>query len=283
MGYRILALDIDGTLLDPYGNLTSGVREAVTAARRRGLLVILCTGRRFRTALPWARELGLSGAIVVNNGALVKDIDSGKTLRHNYLAADEYPEVIGCVRRHGCPLVYVDSYHEQVDVITERGSNVHPFQREYLADNEEYVQTVDDLHERERPDVIMVSTMADEATLLSLRAEANAELGSRVHTHILINKNYRGGILEFLSPKSGKWSALQAFAAQLQIGSQEIIAVGDDNNDIEMIRQAGFGMAMGNSNPEVKAAADRVVRSNAEGGAVDAIENALLMTDRAPS
>lgn len=281
MGYRILALDLDGTLLDPYGELTKAVRDAVAAARRRGLLVILCTGRRFRTALPWARELDLSGAIVVNNGALIKDIDSGDTLQHSYLPGDQFPEVIRCIRRRGTPLVYVDRYHERIDLITERRRDVHPFQREYLADNEAYIQTVDDLHEQTRPDVIMVSTMADESTLRSLRDEAEVDLESRVQTHILINKNYRGGILEFLSPASGKWPALAALAAQQGIETQEIIAVGDDTNDIEMIREAGLGIAMGNSGPEVQAAADQVVRSNAEGGVVDAIERALWLTEPA--
>ncbi|MBW2495511.1 MAG: HAD family phosphatase, partial [Deltaproteobacteria bacterium] len=89
MSYRILALDIDGTILDPYGKLPAAVRDSVAAARRRGLWVILCTGRRFRTALPWARELELEGSIVVHNGTLVKDIQSGETLRHAYLPIDE--------------------------------------------------------------------------------------------------------------------------------------------------------------------------------------------------
>ena len=99
MAYRILALDIDGTILDPYGKLTHSVRDAIAAARRRGLWVILCTGRRFRTALPFALELELSGAIVVHNGVVVKDIESGSTLSSDYLPPSEIPEVISFVRR----------------------------------------------------------------------------------------------------------------------------------------------------------------------------------------
>jgi len=277
VGYRILALDIDGTILDPFGTLPGAVRDAVAAARRRGLQVVLCTGRRFRTALPWARELGLEGSIVVNNGALVKDIESGETLRHSYLPVDEYAPVISFVRRRGSPLVYIDTYHERVDLITERCSQCHAFQREYLADNTEFFQVVDDLHDRPRSDVIMVSTMADEATLTPMRAEAIEEFGDRLRTHTLINKNYQGLILEFFSPKSGKWPALESIAADAKVGSEEIIAVGDDTNDIEMIRRAGLGIAMGNAALEVKQAADRVVRSNAEGGVVEAIEEALLL------
>ena len=277
MSYRILALDIDGTILDPYGKLPTAVRDAVAAARRRGLWVVLCTGRRFRTALPWALELELEGSIVVNNGTLVKNIQSGETLRHVYLPIDEYAPVISFVRSGGSPLVYVDTYHEHVDLITERCSKTHTYQRDYLNDNTDFFQTVDDLHDRPRSDVIMVSTMADEATLTAMCERAQEEFGDRIRTHILINKSYQGLILELLSPLSGKWAALEAVAAEAGVKPEEIIAVGDDTNDIEMIRHAGLGIAMGNAASEVKQAADRVVRSNAEGGVVEAIEEALLL------
>ena len=277
MSYRILALDIDGTILDPYGKLPAAVREAVAAARSRGLWVILCTGRRFRTALPWAQELELEGSIVINNGTLVKDIQSGETLRHVYLPVDEYASVISFVRRRGSPLVYVDTYHDHVDLLTESCSETHTYQREYLDDNTEFFQTVDDLHSQPRSDVIMVSTMADEATLTEMREEARGEFGDRIYTHTLINKSYQGLILEFLSPKSGKWPALEAVAAEAGVAPEEIIAIGDDTNDIEMISRAGLGIAMGNAAAEVKQSADRVVRSNAEGGVAEAIEKALLI------
>ena len=108
MRYRLLALDLDGTALDPYGALTRGVKRAVDAALKRGIRVVLCTGRRFRTALPLAQELGLSGPIVVNNGVLVKDIESGRTCEHRYLPSEVQPEVLSIVRQAGTPLLYVN-------------------------------------------------------------------------------------------------------------------------------------------------------------------------------
>jgi Cof subfamily protein (haloacid dehalogenase superfamily) len=275
--YRILALDIDGTILDPYGKLPGVVCNAVAAAKRRGLRVILCTGRRFRTSLPIAKQLDLMGPIVVNNGVLVKDIESGETSRHQFLSIDDFQAIIPFVRRVGSPLAYVDTFHEQVDALRERCSETHAFQSEYLSDNRSFFQTVDDLRDQSRSDVIMISTMGDEKTLLKLRDEAGEEFGDRIHTHILINKNYHGVILEFFSPGSGKWPALCAIAEQANVNPREIIAIGDDNNDIEMIRGAGLGIAMGNASPVVQEAADRVTGSNAEGGAAEAIESALML------
>jgi hypothetical protein len=279
--YRLLALDLDGTALDPAGDLSDDVRDAVAAASAGGLRVVLCTGRRFRTALPVAQGLSLSGAIVVNNGVLVKDLASGRTLSHRYLSDAVCAEVLALVREVGSPLVYVDAYEKRIDILIEGHAEAHPFQREYLEDNTDFTRVVDDLENTGRDDVIMMSTMGDEVTLRALRSRAERDLGGRVRMHSLINKNYRGQILEFLAPGTGKWPTLLRIAADEGIDPRQIAAVGDDDNDVEMIRGAGLGIAMGNAVDSAKAAADHVTRSNAEGGVVEAIERVLEETRRA--
>jgi hypothetical protein len=275
---RLVALDLDGTLLDPYGKLTPAVSQAVgRLTDRREVRTVLCTGRRFRTALPHAQALGLDGAIIVNNGAVVKDLASGETLQHAYLPPELFDEVIGHVRSHGPPLVYLDTYHDGVDAVTERADRAHPFQREYLDDNGAFIAVVEDVARSGRERVIMVSTMADADSLEKLRRDAHERFGDRVQTHSLINKNYQGQILEFLSPTAGKWRALERLAASWGIRPSEIAAVGDDTNDAELLRSVGLGIAMGNALPEVRASAARVVRSNAEGGAAEALEQILAL------
>ena len=280
MRYRLLALDLDGTALDPAGDLSDDVRDAVAAARASGLRVVLCTGRRFRTALPVAQGLSLSGAIVVNNGVLVKDLASGRTLSHRYLSDGVSAEVLALVREVGSPLVYVDAYEKRIDILIEDHGRAHPFQREYLEDNTDFTRVVGDLENTGRDDVIMMSTMGDEVTLRALRSRAERDLGGRVRMHSLINKNYRGQILEFLAPGTGKWPTLRRIAADEGIDPRQIAAVGDDDNDVEMIRGAGLGIAMGNAVDSAKAAADHVTHSNAEGGVVEAIERVLRETPR---
>ena len=121
----------------------------------------------------------------------------------------------------------------------------------------------------------MVSMMADEARLESLRKRARRRLGRRLDTHLIFNKTYRGQILELFSPLSGKWSALARVADAERIAPQEIAAIGDDANDVGMLRAAGLGIAMGNAVEAVRAAADRIVSSNATGGVIEAIEQVL--------
>jgi Cof subfamily protein (haloacid dehalogenase superfamily) len=275
---RLLALDIDGTLLDPYGRVVDAVREAVLAAGRRGLRVVLCTGRRFRTALPVARELELTGSIVVHNGVLVKEIESGRTRLSRRIPTAVFAEVLALVRGVGSPLAYVDDYHAKTDIYTERPERAHEYQTEYLKDNVDFTRIVEDLGVHGGDRVIMVSTMGPADVLESLRGEARVRFGDRVLTHMLMNKVYRGHILEFLAPDSGKWPALRQFAEGEGIAPEEIVAIGDDDNEVEMIREAGLGIAMGNAVAAARAEADLVVRSNAEGGAAEAIERALLET-----
>lgn len=276
MSYRLLALDLDGTLLDPAGVLTEAAREAVAGARRAGLEVVLCTGRRFRTALPVLRALELEGQVVVHNGAVVKEVSTGRTVHQSYLPADLYPDALALLREVASPLVYVDTYHEDTDILTEKnGAAIHPFQLDYVDDHAEHCRFVDDLAGTRRDDVIMLSLMADQETLRPLRDRVEERLGARIKTLLIINKNYRGHILELFSPRSSKWSALLPVAARAGVAPEEIAAIGDDANDAELLRHAGLGIAMGNAVEEVREAADVIVAGNDEGGVVEAIERVL--------
>jgi Cof subfamily protein (haloacid dehalogenase superfamily) len=276
MHYRLLALDVDGTLLDPAGELRSAVQEAVMAVQQRGLRVVLCTGRRFRTARPLAQALQLDGPLVVHNGALVKDLASGQTLQQSYIAAEMYHPALALLRRLSTPMMYVDAFHENVDILTEPMERAHPFQREYLQDQLAHCRIVDDIASPLAHGVLMLSIMADGTNLQALRPVVGQTMGTRGRVHLLVNKNYQGYILEILHAKVSKWQALQQLAAQQGITPEEIIAVGDDHNDLDMIRYAGLGIAMGNAVDTVKAAADAITSSNAEDGLAQALERFIL-------
>jgi hypothetical protein len=276
MSYRLVALDVDGTLLDPAGQLRPTVQQAVAAVQQRGRRVVLCTGRRLRTALPLAQQLQLRSPAIVHNGALVKDLQSGATLHQCYLSADVYSEALALLRQCGVPMVYVDAFHEEIDILTEGLERVHPFQRTYLQDNLTHCRIVQNMDTPPSYGVLMMSIMADEARLRVLRPQMQQTLDGRARVNLLINKNYQGYILEILHPSVSKWDALHRLARQEGIASAEIMAVGDDENDLEMIRHAGLGVAMGNATETVKAVADFVTTSNAEDGLVHALRRFVL-------
>jgi 5-amino-6-(5-phospho-D-ribitylamino)uracil phosphatase len=276
MPYRLLALDMDGTLLDPAGELTSSVQQAIDAVQQRGVRVVLCTGRRFRSARPVAQALHLEGPIVVHNGALIKDITSAATLQQCYFSDDLYQRSLAALRPVGSPIVYIDAFHENVDMLTAAPEHAHPFQQAYLQDQLEHYRVVDDMTPLPAHGVLMMSLMADAANLAALHPQVTQVLAHRARVYVLLNKNYQGHILEILSPSVSKWQALQQLAAQLGIADGDIIAVGDDDNDRAMIQHAGLGIAMGNAVPEVKAVARHVTGSNAEDGLVQALQRFVL-------
>src|SRR5262245_35805441 len=276
MRYRLLALDVDGTLLDPAGALRPTVRDAVLAVQQHGLRVVLCTGRRFRTALPLAQALQLEGAIVVHNGALVKDVTSGQTLHRQYMSAAMYQQAQGLLRQLSTPMAYIDAFHENVDIITEPMERAHPFQQEYLQDNLAHCRIVDALDIPPTHGVVLMGIMADGQSLQALRPAIEQALGSQGRVHMLLNKSYQGYIMEVLQAGVSKWQGLQSIAVQEGIAPEEIIAIGDDHNDLDMIRSAGLGIAMGNAVAEVQAVADVVTGSNAEDGLVQALERFIL-------
>ena len=274
MRYRLLGLDIDGTLLDPDGEISVGAREAVAAALGAGLRLVLCTGRRFRSTRPIALELGLDGPVVSHNGALVKDLAGGRTLRASYLAAELRPEVLAALRPHGPPLLYVDGWPEE-DILTEPRGPIHPHQVDYLEQHAEHCRFVPSLADEPREDVLMMSWMADLPKLGELEARLLEALGGRVRTHRLENRGWGSHILEVLAPGTGKWAALRSVAEAEGIAAHEIAAVGDDRNDLDMLAGAALGIAMGNAPEEVRAAADRVVARNDRDGVAEAIEAVL--------
>lgn len=286
---RLLALDVDGTLTDPEGRITPRVAAAVARVRDSGIQVVLCTGRRYRTTAPLLQSLGLAeGPVVVHNGVVVKDAASGETLAHRYLEAELYARALAILRQAASPMLYVDHFPcsppsssvqrepEAIDILHEAGDRAHAFQAEYLHDNRAVAQQVDSLDAPGSRALVMLSCMADEASLRPLQREIEAQLAAHTRTHFLINKNYRGFILEVVSAAAGKWPALRALAEAEGIEPAEIVAVGDDENDAEMLAAAGLGIAMDNAKPSVKQAADVVTASNAQDGLAVAIERWVL-------
>ena len=188
--------------------------------------------------------------------------------------ATVYAEAVAAYRSVGSPLVYVDEPH--TDFYFERNEGVHPFQAEYLDDHGTTGTVAHDLDERPTERVVMVSCMADAEALGQLRERIEPALGPRARMHQLENKVYRGHILEVASPLAGKWSGIEWLCEREGIAPGEVLAVGDDHNDAELVARAGIGVAMGNAVDAVKEAADHVVRTNDQDGAAQAIEELAL-------
>ncbi len=272
---RLLAIDADGTLVDSRGEIRAAVRTAVRRVRDAEVEIVVCTGRRYRTVKPLLDELELSGPVVLHNGVLVKDARTGETLADSFLPASLYTPALELMHSVAPPLVYVDRYFDGIDVFHEPVERCHDFQAEYLDANPGVTHPVETLSHPPEGGVVMISSMADADTLLPLKDRIDDALEERVQTNFIMNKNYRGHILEITRGGVSKWSALEAIAAERGIEPSQIAAIGDDTNDTEMVARAGLGIAMGNAVPEVKEAADHITESNDLEGVALAIERLL--------
>jgi hydroxymethylpyrimidine pyrophosphatase-like HAD family hydrolase len=275
----ILALDIDGTLLGPGSILAERTRRAVHAAGTAGWLVTLATGRRWGATKPIADALGLEAPLICFNGALIRDSVSGDILHYNPLPPETVaPSVLALTERGLQPVLYED-FARGERLLTGPASHDSPQIAHWLEGiNDEYGPIVSRLPYEELAQTpsatrIVVFDAIDRVEWVGGLAEERG-LSARV----LFYPVERHGALmaELLHPDGTKAVALGALAARYGLTMNEVIAVGDGHNDVEMLAEAGIGVAMGQAPPEVIAHASLTIGSHADDGLAAFIEAELL-------
>jgi len=275
--YRMVAIDLDGTLLHNDGTMGQRTSRALQAAVKQGIRVVICTGRRFRTTLPILAELQLAVPVIVHGGLLIKDASTYETLYHTYLPKDFSLEAMKFLKAHGItPIVYVDLFHQGIDIYLDNERDGHPFHLKYLERNRANCHFVGDVTQVFCPQTIHIGALADRPCLERLNVELEREFGASARHHIMNNTNEEGAFLEIMSPGHSKWRALSRLLELEGLTAEQVIGIGDEVNDLEMIRHAGLGVAMGNAIPAVKAVADYTTRSNEEDGVAYVVERFLL-------
>jgi 5-amino-6-(5-phospho-D-ribitylamino)uracil phosphatase len=275
--YRMVAIDLDGTLLRKDGTIGERTRLALQAAVQRGISVVICTGRRFRSTLPILAELQLAVPVIVHGGLLIKDAGTHETLHHHYLPQDFSLELVKFLKAHGVPpIVYVDLFTRGIDIYLDNERDGHPFHLKYLERNRPHCHFVGDVARVFCPQTIHIGVLADRESLERLDAKVEREFGPSVRHHVMNNTNDEGAFLEIMSPGNSKWRALARLIDAAGLTPAQVIGIGDEINDLEMIRHAGLGVAMGNSIPAIKAVADYITHTNEEDGVAHVVEQFLL-------
>ena len=280
---RLLALDIDGTLTNSSHEVPDVARDAVARVVAAGVRVMIATGRRYRDALPIARALGVDVPLVSASGALVKRPSDHATLSRAAFAPGVLEGVVRLIAERGYePILYSDSYAKGFDFhcrsladIAEDPAAYGGGLREYLGRNRGLADVVHDLHESPPEGVFGGFVMGPHASMNSLEADLDAAFPGSLSLHTIKSPRYRDWMCEIAPVGVTKWSGVVQVAAVWGIRPAEICAVGDDVNDLPMIREAGLGIAMGNARPEIQAEADVVVGTNDEGGLADVADLVL--------
>lgn len=283
--FRILALDVDGTLLDPSGTLRPRTVEAVRRAARAGIRPVLCTGRRFRRARPIADRLGLTTPIVCNSGAIVKDPSDRRTLWRADLDPPLAARLIALFNQHARDLVFfTDRADHEPDFLVARFPTGCPYFDDYVGQNRTHAGIAPDraFHRFQQESspiddpCFHVCAIGDRDDMLAFQQVVHEALGGRVQTFVQRSPRYLGTMCEVLRHDASKWTAVLHLAALWGVSPDEICAVGDDVNDVPMIRHAGLGVAMGHAAAAVRDAADLVTGDHEQDGVAMLVDNVLL-------
>jgi len=276
MAVRLIALDIDGTLLDSRWQLPEANRLAIAEAARRGIEVALVTGRRYDFAMPVARQLDAPVTMIVNNGALVRSHDGQTHLRY-LLPAETARRVLQLTLpwRDGAALIF-DRLRENQLMLEALDPN-DTMRFAYYSRNREFIGVAQPLESclAEDPIQVMFSGPVEEmrkAEVLLREAPFAAEYGLAVTVYE--NKDF--AMIDVLNPTSTKGVALAEWAALRGIAREDVLAIGDNHNDLEMLTYAGIPVVMSNGVDALKCFGWHQTSSNDEGGVAAAIEHFAL-------
>jgi Cof subfamily protein (haloacid dehalogenase superfamily) len=278
MTIRLIALDIDGTLLDSSSEVPPANLRAVEAASKLGIEVLLVTGRRFDFALPIARQFACPLTMIVNNGALVKSTEGQTYLRH-LLPRDTAREVLGetTAFRRGAAVVFDRPRANQI--IFEDMDWDDPQRQGYFLRNREFIAHMSPLEDSLTEDPIQIMYTGPvqemrrvEAVLLASKAAVCFS------TAVTYYKERDFGLVDAIRKDCSKGSTLAAWTLQRGFTRGEVMAIGDNHNDREMLEFAGLPVVMANGVAELKVSGWRETLSNDDGGVAAAIEAYALGT-----
>lgn len=273
MRYRMLAIDLDKTLLDDSSRISPRSKQAIREAVKEGVIITISTGRMYLTSLPFVKELSLNSdwPMINYQGALIRTTGEGRVLYHRPLANDLAVSIAAVAEEKGEEVcAYID---ERVYINRE-----NYFSSRYREKYDVAVETVGRLDlflEQQGWDPTKVTIFNWDGKFEEIRTSLESIYSGK----FTMIKPYPY-FLEFTDIKATKGQALRRLSAALDIRREEIISFGDSQNDLDMIQYAGLGVAMANALPEVLAAADLITATNTEDGVAKVIEEYVLRRPR---
>jgi Cof subfamily protein (haloacid dehalogenase superfamily) len=276
MAIRLIALDIDGTLLDSRWQLSEANRAAIEKAVRRGIEVALVTGRRYDFAMPVAQKLDSPLTMIVNNGALIRSKEGRTHLRH-LLPRGTAEKVLHLTRswREGAAVIFDRPRENQLMLETLDPDD--SLRYAYYSRNMEFIGMAKPLESSLTEDPIQVMLSGNVEPIRE--AEAVLRGATFAEEFALAVTCYEGkdfAMIDVINPVCSKGSSLAEWAALRGFAREEVMAIGDNHNDLEMLSFAGIPVVMGNGVPELKNFGWHETGTNDESGVAAAIEHFAL-------
>ena len=272
---RLLATDIDGTLLNPQFQISDGDLEALRRAHAAGMEIVLVTGRRHAFALPIAKQLGFDLWLISSNGAVTRSL-GGETFHRDMMPAETCRKLCGAMQEFRGNTVLTFDQETKGAIVLERLDELGASIRRWLEKNMEFIRFVVPLEDalvRDPVQAMFCGTM--ERMNLALRTLEGVGMDGLVTVLRTEYPERDLSMIDVLNSGCSKGHALERWARHRGYQRDEVMAVGDNHNDVEMLEFAGHPVIMGNACEELRGRGWRLTRGNDACGVAGAVEMAL--------
>lgn len=290
--YKLMAIDLDGTLLNSKGEVSAETRKALKRVKEQGTEVVLASGRPISSTKALAIELGVDNYLISGNGAVVYDIKNEKALCDRYLNKQQVLKIIKICEENS---FYYNIYTDDEVIAKSLSYNILFYHKENVKKVEEkrthinIVQDIENYIEESGKDKFLKITVCDESRLIfnsiikRLREIKDIDI---LEVEYMSKKKIKSGTedidiqyyyTEITNKDVNKWTAIEFLIDKLEIEPREVVSIGDNLNDKEMVENSGLGVVMGNSNPRMKEIADVIVADNNSEGVLEAINKYILI------
>lgn len=274
--YKLVAIDLDGTLLNTDKEISERNKKAIASAIRKGIKVIVCSGRVYTGARLYAKQIGSVDPVIACNGAIITEHLDGEVLYSDNLNTEDCLKINDICRKHG---VYYHVYAGDTMLTEKLGFTSKKYYERNKALPEEDrvdIEVVDNMAEKLKsiPGKVLKFVIVSEDLQL-LRTVRNDM--KKIESVDLMSSNYDN--FEVMNKGVSKGAALKRLSEILSISAAEMIAIGDNENDISMFEYAGLSIAMGNAESCAKEAAMCMTGANNQDGVAIAIEKYILGMD----
>lgn len=270
---RLIAIDIDGTLLNPEFHISETDLTTLRRAHAQGVEVILVTGRRHTFALPIAQQLGFDLWLISSNGAVTRSL-AGETFHRDLLPEPTCRELVNVMQEFRGQTVLTFDSNGPGTIVIERLDKLEASIQRWLEKNMQYIQFVVPIEDALTTDPVQAMFCGPVADMQRVLLA----LGSCGLPITVLRTEYPGrdlSIVDVLNAGCSKGHALERWANHRRITHEQVMAIGDNYNDIEMLAFAGHPFIMGNASEELRNRGWKLTRSNAESGVAAAVEHIL--------
>jgi len=272
---RLLATDIDGTLLNPQFQISDGDLNALRRAHTAGMEIVLVTGRRHTFALPIARQLGFDLWLISSNGAVTRSL-SGETFHRDLMPRETCRQLCRGMQEFRGNTVLTFDQETKGAIVLEHLDELGPSIRRWLEKNMEYIEFVIPIENALGKDPVQAMFCGTMERMTSALAVLE-QLGMDGRITVL-RTEYPArdlSMIDVLNAGCSKGHALERWASYRGIPREQVMAVGDNHNDVEMLEFAGHPVIMGNACEELRTRGWRVTGGNHECGLAAAVDHAL--------